>query len=143
MDSPSPEPPGADRSRLSLVCRFVLAAVFLMAAVTKITDLRGFEAQVLPRSPLPEWLGLAAVRILPWLELTCGACLLAGYAVREAALFCALMLVLFIVHALAVPADADCGCFLFPPLTQSGRGWWLPVRNSVFLLCAVRVALKR
>src|SRR6266436_5857084 len=38
---------------LSLVSRYLLGIVFLMAAVSKIVNLRDFENQVLVHSPLP------------------------------------------------------------------------------------------
>src|SRR5438270_1320942 len=70
---------------LSLVCRYILAAVFLMAAVTKIANLRGFAYQLDLHSGLPEDLSVVIAAVLPWLELTCGLCLALGRAVREAA----------------------------------------------------------
>src|SRR5439155_16346763 len=71
---------------LALVSRYLLGVVFLMAAVSKIVNLRDFENQVLIHSPLPEALSKVlpsgniplsfsiiriVVAILPWLELTC------------------------------------------------------------------------
>src|SRR5262249_12881438 len=78
---------------LSLICRYVLAAVFLMAAVSKITDLGGFADQVVLHSGLPFRAALVVAGVLPWLELTCGVCLAFGRAVREAALLLAILLV--------------------------------------------------
>src|SRR5438477_1525947 len=82
------------------VCRWVLAVVFVMAGVTKITDLHGFADEVLLHAGLPYSIGLVTAAALPWLELTCAACLLMGYAVREAAFLLALILTLLLVYAL-------------------------------------------
>src|SRR5258708_4499747 len=90
---PSPAPRRAERRWLTRACRFVLAAVFLMAAVTKLSNLPGFQSQFLVHSPLPEWPALLIAHWLPWLELTCGVCLGIGVAVREAAL-CIVVLLL-------------------------------------------------
>ena len=141
---------------LRLACRYVLAAVFLMAAVSKIIDLRGFEDQVLSHSDLPRWLGMAAsivpgakpiaglhlvkliVAFLPWLELTCGLCLAFGWAVREAALTVAFLLLLFLAASIASPTD-DCHCFFLAP-ALSKFPWWLhSLRDAVLLLCALVV----
>src|SRR5258708_37415363 len=85
---PAPE----DRARLQswfssavgLTCRYVLAAVFLMAALSKITDLHGFEDRLLLHSGLAYRPALIVAGVLPWLELACGLCLALGVAVREA-----------------------------------------------------------
>src|SRR4051794_21951008 len=92
---PSSEQRPAERSRpwgraVVAGCRLTLAAVFLMAAVTKVTDMPAFEDRLVLHTPLPVPVVLALARFLPWLELTCGACLALGHAVREAATFTAL-----------------------------------------------------
>src|SRR5947209_7270839 len=99
---PSPGPGNNRLWRLfGLVCRYLLAAVFLMAALTKITNLGAFEDQVLLHSNLPWWLGRPGAAVLPWLELVCGLCLAIGWASREAAVLTAVLLILFLVHGLA------------------------------------------
>jgi uncharacterized membrane protein YphA (DoxX/SURF4 family) len=141
------EAPGAEPSRLlkalTLLCRLALAAVFLMAGVTKVTDLHGFEDRVLLLSRLPESLSLAVARCLPWLELTCGTCLALGYAVREAALIVSVLLLAFLGFHLLNPAGRGCDCFLFPRPVSSAGPWWPPVRDGFLLLCAVHVTLTR
>ncbi len=125
---------------MNLFCRYLLAAVFLAAAVTKITDLAAFENQVLIHSNLPYPIGVAAVVVLPWLELVCGICLALGHAVREAAAVITVLLVLFIAYALAFRTEPDCHCF-FVRLPLAETGWWWPsLRNLIFLLCSLRVA---
>lgn len=120
-------------------CRYVLGAVFLMAAVTKVTDLRGFEDQVLLHANLSPWLAGGVVKVLPWLELTCGVCLVLGYAAREAALLTGLMLFSFLVRGLLAPPEVECGCFLFPTPAAFAAGRWQVVRDLLLLLCSVRV----
>jgi uncharacterized membrane protein YphA (DoxX/SURF4 family) len=109
-----------------------------MAALTKITDLRGFENRLQLHSPLSADATTAVARFLPWLELTLGACLLLGRAVREAALLVVLLLALFLVHSLLRPAAGDCGCLLFP-VAEPAAAWWQPARNGLLLLAACRV----
>jgi uncharacterized membrane protein YphA (DoxX/SURF4 family) len=138
--------PRADRGWKSLIlttaCRYVLAAVFLAAALTKITDADTFRDHVLDQAHLPLTVARLVIWILPWLELTCGACLALGYAVREAALLVSILLVLFTIHALANWTETDCGCFLTPVL-QPGFPWWPPLRNCLLLASGVGVMLSK
>src|SRR5438105_3986672 len=73
------------RRLLPVLCRFVLAAVFLLAGAAKVMDQQAFADQLLLHSSLPSWVGWLTAAWLPWLELTCGLCLALGYAVRESA----------------------------------------------------------
>lgn len=119
---------------LAVGCRWVLAVVFLMAAVTKITDLPGFADQLVVHAGLSSALSLGLAYVLPWLELTCGLCLVFGYAVREAALLLTLLLLPLLGYTLARLGDSDCGCFFFPRVVQTVPWWWPPVRNLLLLL---------
>src|SRR5947209_802936 len=95
-----PAPAAEDKPRASRgwwsasrpLCRYVLACVFLMAAITKITDLPSFISLVEARSGLPYQAALAIGAFLPWLELTCAGCLLLGKAIREASLILTVLL---------------------------------------------------
>jgi uncharacterized membrane protein YphA (DoxX/SURF4 family) len=122
---------------VALACRYALAVVFLMAAVTKVTDLTAFEDRLVLSSGLAPALALPAARFLPWLELTLGACLVLGYAVREASFLAGVLLGLFLVYGVLRPAESDCGCFLFPTLRPAPPGWWQPARNLLLLACAM------
>jgi uncharacterized membrane protein YphA (DoxX/SURF4 family) len=123
--------------------RFILAGVFLMAAITKITDLHGFADLVLTRSGLPYWAGLITAAFLPWLELTCAACLLLGKAVREAALILAVLLTALLVYSLLHLNEPDCGCWVFPKMGSESLWWWPPARNFLLLLCSLRAAWRK
>lgn len=143
---PTPPPPER-RTRwlraLRTGCRFVLAAVFLMAALTKITDLAGFEDQVILHAGLPAPLDIVAIAVLPWLELICGMCLALAYARREAALITTILLAVFLVHGVINYSERDCGCFLFPNLLPPSQPWWLPARNTLLLAGSILVWLER
>jgi hypothetical protein len=118
----------------------VLAVVFLMAGVTKVTDLHGFADEVLVHSGLPDFAGTVVAASLPWLELTCGACLLAGYAVREAAFLLIILLTMLLVYSLLHLHEPDCACFVFPRPQAFTVWWWPPLRNALLLLCGVGTA---
>jgi len=147
MDHPAPtvedKPPAARGwwSASRLLCRYALACVFLMAAITKITDLRSFITLVQTRSGLPHQAALAMGCFLPWLELTCGGCLLLGKATREAGLILAVLLIGLLAYSLTHLGEPDCGCWVFPRLGTE-TPWWPVVRNGLLLLCGLRVAWK-
>lgn len=125
---------------IGLGCRYVLAIVFLMAALTKVVALPQFADRLESHSGLPRTLALTAAAVLPWLELTCGVCLALGYAVREAALLLSVLLVGLLAWALWHVGADDCGCFLFHRALPAPPAWWPPVRNALLLLCGARMA---
>jgi putative oxidoreductase len=120
----------------SLICRYVVAAVFLMAAVTKIADLSRFADEVVLHSGLPYYPAMLVAASLPWLELTCGVCLAVGPAVREAALILSILSLALLCYALTHLGQSDCHCFLFPTRAPE-LIWWPPVRNALLLMCAL------
>ena len=134
---PVPKPRAARTVRaLTTAARYLVGGVFLLAALSKITDLAGFEDRLILRGELPAWVVWPLVYILPWLELTCGLCLVLRYAVREAALLTCLLLAAFLVFGLWHGSDADCGCLLIPGLPRDMPAWWFPVRDGVLLTLA-------
>ena len=68
---------------LDPVGRMLLAAVFLVAALTKFADLGGFRDRLVLHSGLPVALTLTVAYLLPALELTCGFCLLLGVCAQK------------------------------------------------------------
>jgi uncharacterized membrane protein YphA (DoxX/SURF4 family) len=132
----------AGRCRLLLIhgCRFLLAAVFAMAGVSKLADTDGFSRSLANHSGFdPFWVALIAAG-LPWLELTCSLCLLFGYAVREAALIVGVLLVLFSAYAVRHWGERSCGCFMLPIVVEVS--WWPLLRNLLLLAASVLVAWK-
>ncbi len=144
---PSARPPADGRRlllrALHLVCRYALAAVFLIAALSKITDLAGFEDFLTLHTHLPYPIAWATAHYLPWLELTCGLCLALGYAVREAALLTGLLLALFLAFALTAPIETDCHCLVFPGGSSTFSLHRLLVRNALLLAASVFLAWRR
>src|SRR5437660_5099125 len=128
--------PGA----LRLGCRFALAGAFLAAAMSKITDLEGFRNLLLLHARLPEGVSTLIAAWLPWLELTCAACLLFGRAVREAGLVLAVLLVGLVIYSFSHLGEPDCGCWVFPRIGTQTVWWWPPTRNLLLLLCSLPVS---
>ncbi|MDX6358547.1 MAG: hypothetical protein QOH37_1601 [Nocardioidaceae bacterium] len=99
---------------VGLLCRAVLAAVWLSAGVLKFSDAAGTVRATRAFRLLPESLVPAVGHLLPVLELVIGACLLLGLLTRAMAVATALLMVLFtfgIASAWARGLEIQCGCF--------------------------------
>lgn len=121
----------------ALVARCVLAAVFLWAAVPKITDPASFAQDVDNYRLLPDaWVGVVAAT-LPVVELVLAASLLVGWYARGAALVSAALLAVFVLgmgQAMARGIDLNCGCF--GTTLEARVGWDSVLRNvGLILLC--------
>jgi uncharacterized membrane protein YphA (DoxX/SURF4 family) len=127
---------------LVLALRFVVAAVFLTAALPKIGDPTTFATDIDNYRMLPDALiGPFAVGV-PLLEALIGLALVTGVYARGAAVLASGLLVAFaiaMVQAIVRGIDLDCGCFGHVVETRVG---WLSVMRNVLLLvaCAVVIA---
>lgn len=99
---------------LTIRVQFVLAAVFVVAAVGKIADPPGFAHEIHNYALLPGFAVNALALFLPWLELVCGLALFVGIARRSSARILGILLVVFVLALginLARKRPIDCGCF--------------------------------
>jgi uncharacterized membrane protein YphA (DoxX/SURF4 family) len=99
---------------LSTAGRLVLAAVWLAAGISKITDLDGSVRAVRAYRILPEIAVQAVGAGLPAVELLLGVLLLAGAGVRAGAVVSAVLLAAYLVGigwAWLRGLRIDCGCF--------------------------------
>jgi uncharacterized membrane protein YphA (DoxX/SURF4 family) len=100
---------------VTLALRFMLGAVFMYAAYTKLRQpWLLFALSIDSYQLLPEWMVYAVARTLPWLELLLGILLVAGVWLRYLSIVAASILGLFFtVMALSYfrGAAIDCGCF--------------------------------
>ncbi len=123
------------------ICRYLLAAVFLMAGATKLLDLGSFQDQIVLHSRLPVSTARVVGVFLPWLELTSAFCLILNVAHREAAVVLGFLLLVFTGYLFLQPVGSECGCFWLPQAQLAARSRWLLTARNLFLLCcAVRVA---
>jgi uncharacterized membrane protein YphA (DoxX/SURF4 family) len=101
--------------RATLALRVALGAVFLYAAYTKLSQSwLLFALSIDSYQLLPEWAVLTVARTLPWVELSLGVLLVAGWQRRYASIGAAAMLLLFfsvMLFQYARGAGIDCGCF--------------------------------
>lgn len=97
-----------------VVVRYVVAALFIWAALSKLGNLQEFYVSLRAyRLPLPNiFLQLVAVT-LPWLELFCGLLLLAGFWLRAATGWALILCVVFVLctgQAWLRGLTISCGC---------------------------------
>jgi hypothetical protein len=115
--------------------RFLIAALFLFAAVAKLLDPAAFAQQIAnyQLTPWPVTAGLAV--LLPALELCVGICLLLGRWESGALVWTAILLTIFsgaLVAAIARGLSIDCGCF-GRSVENTGTIWPL-IRNLTLLV---------
>lgn len=102
------------RPWVGTLVRLALAAVWLVAAASKITDLAASGRAVHAYELTPYEVSRLIGAVLPFLELALALLLLAGFATRLAAVVSAGLLVVFIAglaSAWARGLSIDCGCF--------------------------------
>lgn len=99
---------------ISTAARVGLAAVFIIAGATKVSDLAASGRAVNAYRLMPYEAAKVVGAAQPFLEIALGLLLLAGLAVRLSAGIGAVLLVIFIagiVSAWARGLQIDCGCF--------------------------------
>lgn len=133
-------------SLLAYVLRVALAAVFLIAAWTKLTNVTGAlegargaetfaEAIMAYRLGLPEWLVAWSTFTIPIAELLVGVALVLGLWTRAAALVYVLLLAAFTAGVMSVISrglNITCGCFGdFKLYCEGAIGWCKVAENGV------------
>jgi putative oxidoreductase len=94
--------------------RLVLGVVFIYASADKIAHPGAFAESIYNYRMLPHWSINVMAIVMPWLELICGALIIAGVFLRGSALMIGVMLGVFIIAisaALLRGLDISCGCF--------------------------------
>lgn len=125
--------------RALAVCRIVLGALFIWAAVTKLPDMAAFAQDVANYRVIPAALVPTVAAAVVGIELLAGIGLVAGVMERPAAAVLAVLLAAFtalLVQALLRGIDLRCGCFG----GDERASWWTVVRDLVMLAAAVAVA---
>ena len=126
-------------ARVLSVCRVVLGALFIWAAVTKLPDMAAFAQDVANYRVIPAALVPIVAAAVVGIELLAGIALVIGVMDRPAAAVLAVLLAAFIAllaQALLRGIDLRCGCFG----GDERASWWTVVRDLVMLAAAVAVA---
>lgn len=121
-----------------IICRVILAVIFLLASVPKIIAPHEFAIAVFRYQLLPDAaINLMAI-FLPWIELVAAIAILIP---RTSAAAAAVVFGLLAVFTAAISIDLvrgidiSCGCFTLDPDAGS-IGWWEVVRDVGFLALA-------
>lgn len=125
------------------LARLALGGIFLTAALAKARDPLAFSHAIGGFKLLHESILLSVGLIMIWIELLCGALLVAGLWPRAAAGLCTGLLTLFlgaILSGLARGLNADCGCF--GGLLPEGLGALAVLRTLILLAIALTVTLR-
>ncbi len=99
---------------LTVRLQFVLAAFFVVAGVSKVSDPPGFAHEIHNFALVPGVAVNAMALVLPWLEIVVGVALFLNVATRTAARILGVLLLVFIAALsinLARGRPVDCGCF--------------------------------
>jgi len=99
---------------IRVVCRWIIGALLIFAALGKLADLEQFYNALLAyRLPLSSPILSAVTMILPWLELLCGLLLLAKIRTAAALGWSAALFAVFAIctgQAWARGLNIGCGC---------------------------------
>ncbi|GAA0962536.1 MauE/DoxX family redox-associated membrane protein [Virgisporangium aurantiacum] len=123
--------------------RLLLAGVWLVAGATKVSDLQGSVRAVHAYDLLPYEVSKVVGAALPFVEITIGVLLVAGFATRIAAVASSTLLMVFIggiASAWARGLRIDCGCFGGGGELAAGRSptyFWEIARDVALLAVAV------
>ncbi len=125
------------RAWLGTVIRLGLAAIWVWAGYSKLSDPNEFVRAVRAYDATPEWMSQAIGYGLPVLELMLALLLLLGLVTRLAAIISGLLFVVFLVglvQAAARGIKLDCGCFGGGGATDGATSYTLDILRDVGLL---------
>jgi putative oxidoreductase len=134
-------PPIRRSPYLSVVCRVLLAAIFISFALSKIMRPAVFALNVVDYNLTPAWGVNLWSLALPWGELVVGLFLLLGIRTRAAATLIGAMNVIFIVglvNAILHHMPINCGC-----VGEVGEpvNWWKVAKNTGMLIMCIQIFL--
>jgi len=138
-------PPDISRtqSRIFIVLRLFLGAVFIYASYDKILHPQAFVQAVYNYRILPDALVNVTALVLPWLELILGLCLATGFWLPGATMISTGLLMIFIgslVFNQMRGLDISCGCFS-TQTTEGPADLWTVVRDLIFLAVSIYLTL--
>jgi uncharacterized membrane protein YphA (DoxX/SURF4 family) len=114
----------------------ILGGLFFYAGLQKHYHPYEFAEAVLAYQLGPIWLAGVAAVVLPWVELTAGGLLAAGFKRRSCLLLISLLIASFLVVLAVTMARGlkiDCGCGLF---FQTQVGWGAILQDALLLAWA-------
>jgi putative oxidoreductase len=133
---------------LTVRVQIALGAIFVAAALPKISDPPSFAHMIYNYRVLPGGLINISALVMPWVELLAGIALILGVWVKPARWIIALLLVTFmtaITINLARGNAIDCGCFDVSAANKTHEErihdmWFVLIRDTGMLLMVAQLA---
>jgi putative oxidoreductase len=120
---------------LTVRVQIALGAIFIVAALPKVTDPPSFAHMIYNYRILPGGLINLSSLVMPWVEIVCGLALILGVWIKPARWLIAAMLVVFIVAIsinLARGNAIDCGCF---DVSAANKTYEERIADMWFVVC--------
>ena len=133
---------------LTIRVQIALGAIFIVAALPKITDPPSFAHMIYNYRILPGGLINISALVMPWVEVLAGLMLILGIWVRPARWIITLLLVTFMI-AIAINLGRgnaiDCGCFDVSAANRTHEErikdmWIVVIRDAGMLLMCAQLA---
>jgi uncharacterized membrane protein YphA (DoxX/SURF4 family) len=133
---------------LTVRVQIALGAIFIVAALPKLTDPPSFAHMIYNYRILPGGLINISALVMPWVEVLAGLALILGVWVRPARWIITLLLVTFMIAItinLARGNAIDCGCFDVSAATKTHEErikdmWIVLIRDAGMLLMCAQIA---
>lgn len=123
-----------------LFSRFIIAFVFIFAALEKISDPAAFSEAIVNYRIFPYYSVSMIALVVPWIELISGILLLFGISTLENSYILGSMLLFFIIIiaiSMIRGLNIDCGCFGTHHAQAAGLSKIL--ENSIMLLLTLHI----
>lgn len=127
------------RTAISTVARLAMAAVFVVAGLSKITDIELAKLSVESYQIFPREIAHVIGITLPVLEIALGALLLLGLGTRVVALLMSLLLIAFIAGIASLwirDINVACGCFGGSILATERPNFAFEIGRDLLMLAA-------
>jgi uncharacterized membrane protein YphA (DoxX/SURF4 family) len=132
---------------LTIRVQIALGAIFIVAALPKLSDPPSFAHMIYNYRILPGGLVNISALIMPWIEILAGLALILGVWTRPARTIIAVMLVVFMIaitYNLIRGNAIDCGCFNTADAGKTVEErirdmWFVLVRDTGMLLMVAQL----
>jgi uncharacterized membrane protein YphA (DoxX/SURF4 family) len=133
---------------LTVRVQIALGAIFIVAALPKITDPPSFAHMIYNYRIVPGGLINLSALVMPWVEVLAGLALVLGVWVKPARSIAALLLLVFMIAVsvnLARGNAIDCGCFDVSAANRTHEErikdmWIVLIRDAGMLLMVAQLA---
>jgi uncharacterized membrane protein YphA (DoxX/SURF4 family) len=126
---------------VSIVCRLIIAAIFILSAVGKMMELENSVKAVYNFHLMPDWTLNPLGYGIPFIELLCGLGILFGVLTRLSAAGIGIMSIAYFIGKLIVifvqQRSVDCGCFGELMNTMVSLTVWMDM--PVLVLCLILI----